>query len=96
MSDVQVRDNPAENRYEAWLDGRLAGFAVYETRGSSIVFTHTEVADEFEGRGVGSSLARGALDDVRARGGLDVVALCPFIKGWIEKHPDYEDLLHRR
>jgi predicted GNAT family acetyltransferase len=96
MSDVEVRNNPDQNRYEAWLDGELAGFAEYGLSDHAIVFTHTEVADRFEGRGVGSALARGALDDVRAQGDRDVVPLCPFIKGWIAKHPDYQDLLHTR
>ncbi|GAA1975707.1 GNAT family N-acetyltransferase [Nocardioides panacihumi] len=96
MSDVEVRDNPAENRYEAWLDGELAGIAVYGRSEHAIVFLHTEVDDKFEGKGVGSALARGALDDVRAEGQRDVVPLCPFIKAWIDKHPDYQDLLHKR
>ena len=96
MSDVEVRDNPAENRYEAWVDGELAGIAVYGLSEHAIVFLHTEVDDRFEGHGIGSALARAALDDVRAKGDRDVVALCPFIKGWIEKHPEYQDLLHRR
>jgi predicted GNAT family acetyltransferase len=96
MSDVDVKDNPAEDRYEAWLDGQLAGFATYGLSEHAIVFLHTEVDPAFEGRGVGSALARGALDDVRAQGDRDVVPLCPFIKGWIAKHPDYQDLLHRR
>lgn len=93
MSDVEVRPNPDENRYEAWLDGERAGFAEYQLGHGTIVFTHTEVDDRFEGRGVGSALARGALDDVRAAGERRVVALCPFIKGYIDKHPDYQDLL---
>jgi predicted GNAT family acetyltransferase len=96
MSDVDVKDNPAEDRYEAWLDGQLAGFATYGLSEHAIVFLHTEVDPAFEGRGIGSALARGALDDVRAQGDRDVVPLCPFIKGWIAKHPDYQDLLHRR
>jgi uncharacterized protein len=95
MSDVEVRDNPAESRYEAWLGGELAGIAVYALGDQAIVFLHTEVDDRFEGQGVGSALARGALDDVRASGGRHVVPQCPFIKGWIDKHPDYQDLLHR-
>ena len=93
MSDVEVRDNPAENRYEAWLGDELAGVAVYGLSEHAIVFQHTEVDDRFEGHGVGSALARGALDDVRAKGERDVVPLCPFIKGWIDKHPDYQDLV---
>lgn len=95
MSDVEIRNNSAENRYEAWLDGELAGFAEYQLRPGSIVFTHTEVDDAFEGQGVGGALARGALDDVRAAGDRDVVPRCPFIKGYIDKHPEYADLVHR-
>lgn len=93
---IEVQDNPAENRYEALVDGQLAGIAVYGLGAHAIVFLHTEVADAYEGQGVGSALARGALDDVRAKNERDVVPLCPFIKTWIEKHPDYQDLLHRR
>ncbi|WP_017936235.1 GNAT family N-acetyltransferase [Nocardioides sp. Iso805N] len=96
MSDVEVRNNPAENRYEAWLDGELAGIAVYGLGPSTVVFLHTEVEDKFGGQGVGGALAKGALDDVRADGRHDVIPLCPFIKSYIEKHPEYEDLVHRR
>lgn len=92
-SEVEIRNNPAENRYEAWLGDELAGFATYELREATIVFVHTEVDDDSEGEGVGSALARAALDDVRRDGELRVVAKCPFIKGWIERHPDYQDLL---
>lgn len=95
MSDVDVRDNPAKNRYEAWLGDDLAGFAEYDRRDDAIAFTHTEVDDRFEGRGVGGALARGALDDVRAGGRYAVVPLCPFIRSWIDKHPDYQDLLQQ-
>ena len=93
MSDVQTRENPEQQRYEAHVDGQLAGFAEYRLDEGLITFTHTEVGDEFGGKGVGSALARTALDDVRARGGRRVVAQCPFIAGWIDKHPDYADLL---
>lgn len=92
MSDVQTTDNPEQQRYEARVDGELAGFAQYQLRGDRVVFTHTEVDDAFEGQGVGSALARGALDDVRARG-LSAVPRCEFIRGWIDKHPDYADLV---
>ena len=61
-------DNPAERRYEAWVDGELAGLSEYEPRDGWLVFHHTEVKPEYEGKGVGSQLAKGALDDVRARG----------------------------
>ena len=93
MADVQVSDNPTESRFEARVDGELAGFAAYETTDDLITFTHTEVFDAFEGQGVGSALARGALDEVRSDGARKVLPRCPFIRGWIEKHPDYQDLV---
>lgn len=95
MSEVVVTDNPGESRYEAHVEGELAGIAEYHLTKSSIVFTHTEVFDGYEGKGVGSTLARHALDDVRAKGGRDVVPVCPFINGWIDDHPDYADLVRR-
>lgn len=92
---IEVSNNPAEKRYEARLDGELAGIVVYDLEAGSIVFSHTEVYPQFEGKGIGGALARGALDDVRAGDAYDVVPQCPFIKGWIDKHPDYADLVHR-
>lgn len=92
--DVTIRDNPDEHRYEALVDSEVAGFAQYRLRGNVIDFHHTVVEDAFEGKGVGSRLAKGALDDVRARG-LEVIATCPFIKAYIEKHEAYRDLLAR-
>jgi predicted GNAT family acetyltransferase len=93
MTDISVADNPDQQRYEAMVDGTVAGFAEYEVKDGHVVFTHTEVDPAFEGQGVGSTLAREALDDVRAKGEHDVVALGPFIAAWIERHPAYQDLL---
>jgi len=93
MADVEVTKNEDEKRYEARVDGELAGSAYYDAADDLIVFTHTEVDDAYEGKGVGSALAKGALDDVRADGSRKVVARCSFIKSWIERHPDYQDLL---
>jgi predicted GNAT family acetyltransferase len=94
VPDVVVTDNPDEHRYEARCDGELAGIAEYQLTDELIVFTHTEVFDAFEGRGVGGALARTALDAVRAEGTRKVMPLCPFIKRWIERHPDYRDLVY--
>ena len=93
MADVQVSDNPDQSRFEAHVDGALAGFSEYEKADDLIMFTHTVVDDAFEGHGVGSALARGALDAVRADGTRKVLPRCKFIRGWIEKHPDYQDLV---
>ncbi|WP_151083800.1 GNAT family N-acetyltransferase [Nocardioides cynanchi] len=96
MSDISVRDNPADNRFEAFVDGKLAGFSAYALSDGVIAFTHTEVDDAFEGHGVGSALVRQSLDQVRESGTLQVKALCPFVRVWIEHHPDYQDLTRPR
>jgi uncharacterized protein len=89
---IEVRDAPDRRRYEVLGDGSLAGFAEYRDQGDVRILTHTEVFPDFEGRGVGSALAQGALDDVRASGRA-LVAQCPFIRGYIERHPEYADLV---
>jgi len=96
MTDISVRDNPAGNRFEAFVDGSLAGFAAYAVADGVITFTHTEVDDAFEGQGVGSALVRSALDRVRETGRLRVQPLCPFVRAWLEHHPDYQDLTRAR
>jgi uncharacterized protein len=93
--DVQVIDVPERTRYEARVDGALAAFADYIPTGELLAFTHTEVLPAFEGKGVGSTLVREALDDVRGRQ-RSVLAVCPFVSGWIARHrEDYGDLLYR-
>lgn len=91
--DVTITDNPGESRFEAHVGGELAGFADYRAAEQLIAFTHTEVFDAFEGQGVGSALARGALDAVRADGTRKVLPRCRFIRSWIKEHPDYQDLV---
>lgn len=87
----QVTDNPAEGRFELAVGGHLAA-AYYRRAPGLITFVHTEVPQALAGQGIGSRLIRGALDRVR-RDGLRVVAQCPFVAAYIEKHPDYADLL---
>ena len=91
MPDAEVVNNEHQNRYEMKV-GEATAVANYQLRGNSIVFTHTEVPDALEGRGIGTSIARAALDDARKRG-LVVVPLCPFIRGFIESNPEYKDLM---
>jgi hypothetical protein len=90
--EVRVTDNPGEHRFEATVDGELAGFAIYHRSPGQIAFTHTEVDDAFEGHGVGSRLATVALDAARAEG-LAVLPFCPFIRRYIAEHGDYLDLV---
>lgn len=90
---VDVTDAPDRHRYEARIDGELAGFAEYRRRDGVITFTHTDVDSAAQGSGVASALARASLDAAREAGD-SVEPVCPFYAGWIERHPDYQDLLH--
>ncbi|WP_369819276.1 GNAT family N-acetyltransferase [Tessaracoccus sp. ZS01] len=87
-----VTNNPEQNRYEIRLGDDLAGFADYILSNELITFTHTEIDPAFEGKGLGSTLVRGALDDVRGAGDRKVLPICPFVKSWMAKHPEYESL----
>lgn len=84
-----MSDNRELSRFEVHLDGRLGGFAEYALEPGRIVFTHTEVA--VEGKGLGSALVKQALADVRERG-LKVVPQCPFVRGYLDKHPELADV----
>ena len=90
--ETTVRDNPEENRYEIRDGDRVLGHADYHRQGETTVFIHTEVDPHAGQDGLGSTLVRAALDDVRGNGG-SVVAKCSFVRGWIERHPDYADLV---
>jgi hypothetical protein len=83
-------DVPERSRYELRVGGETVGEAAYRLRNGRIVFIHTEVDEALEGRGLGSRLVEGALEDARSRG-LQVVPLCPFVAGYIERHPEYAD-----
>ena len=96
MTDVEVRFNAKRHRWEAWVDGELAGKSYMRRADGVAVFWHTEVDDRFEGRGVGGSIARTALDAIAAEGGTRVRPDCPFIRGWIRRHPEYRRLLEER
>ncbi len=90
--ELTVTDVPEADRYEARDGDRVLGLAAYRRQGDRVVFTHTEVDPDAEGSGVGSTLVRGALDDVRAHG-LRAVPRCSFVRTWIDRHPDYADLV---
>jgi hypothetical protein len=91
-SAAQVVDDVARSRFEVLVDGEVAGFAEYRRTPTAVSFTHTVVDPAFEGRGLGSVLARRALDAVRESGAA-VLPFCPFIRAWIARHPEYLDLV---
>ena len=99
MSDddptIAVIDNADADRYEIRLDGAPAGLAQYVRRNGRTYFVHTEIDPAFEGRGLGGKLVKAALDAERdAR--RPIVPLCPFVKAYVERHPEYEELVDGR
>jgi predicted GNAT family acetyltransferase len=89
---TEVTDNIAQRRYELHVDGELAGIETYRIYNDTITFIHTEVFDTFSGRGLASHLIKYVLDDARVRG-LRVVPRCPLVAAYIERHPEYQDLV---
>lgn len=95
--DMAVVDDPDRSAYVVSVNGASAGRLEYRVHGDRVVFTHAEVDPRWEGLGVGSRLARVALDDVVARG-KQITPLCPFIVSYIQRHPEYVesvDAAHR-
>jgi predicted GNAT family acetyltransferase len=86
-ASVQIVDRPAAERYEALVEGAIAGFLEYRRGPARLLLRHTEVDPAFEGRGIGSALARRAVDDARAAG-LTVIVVCPFVRAWLARHPE--------
>lgn len=88
-----VRDNPALGRFELAV-GDVTAFVDYERAdgGRFVVLTHTEVPEALSGQGIGSKLVRGALDRLRADG-VKVVPRCEFVAAFVERHPEYQDLV---
>jgi predicted GNAT family acetyltransferase len=89
-----VRDNPDENRYELLVDDKVVGEIQYHHRVASnrIALIHTEVSPSLKGQGLASRLVADALDDIRSRE-LRVVPICPFVQAYLQRHPEYGDLV---
>jgi len=91
-ADVTVRHDADNQRWEAVVDGDVAGYISYAREGDVVDMQHTVVDDEWEGKGVGSALVRGALDDARSAGD-HVRPSCPFVRSYIDDHDEYADLV---
>ena len=88
----EIVDAEAEQRYEARVEGELAGFIDYRLKRGRIALIHTEVLPAHQGRGIADRLARFALDDARRRG-LPVIASCPYVRAYVERHPETQDIV---
>ena len=89
----EVIDNPAEHRFELSIDKSAIAASYYKSAGEQIVLTHTIVPEQFEGQGVGSRLARGVFDTIRASG-RTVILQCPFMAAYYQRHPEYSDIVY--
>src|SRR5262245_1609594 len=86
-NEIEVRNNPEAKRFEVIIDDKIA-MVEYMIAGQNIIFTHTEVPPEFEGHGIANRMAYVALEYAKAQG-YKVQPLCPFIKAYIQRHPEY-------
>jgi predicted GNAT family acetyltransferase len=89
---IDVVDVPERSRFEVLIVGETAGFTEYRRRPGVIAFVHTEIDPRFEGRGLASQLVATALSTARSDG-LSVLPFCPFVRGYIARHPEYADLV---
>jgi uncharacterized protein len=90
--DARITRSEDGLRYVLSVDGAKAGLIASGLKDGKVVLYHTEIDPAYGGQGLGSTLVRGALDDIRGRG-LEVVPLCPFVRAYIDRHPDYADLV---
>ena len=95
QEELRVVDNAELNRYEVYVGADLAGFTDYHAQPGLVTLKHTEVDPAFEGRGIGSRLVAAALDDIRERG-AGVLPICPFVRAYLQRHPEYADLITLR
>ena len=89
---ITVEDKPDFGRFQLVLDGEVAGFIAYEMHGPRVALMHTQIEDRFAGQGLGVELVARALDEIRRRGG-SVLPYCPFVRSFIARNPEYEELV---
>lgn len=92
LDDLTVHDDAEERRYEARIGTEVVGVISYQAKPGRLTLIHTEVDPASEGKGVGSRLVAGALEDIRSRG-LSLVPVCPFVRAYLRRHPEQADLV---
>ena len=91
-ADVTVVDNPAEQRFEGYLDGELVVVTEYIPLPGKVIATHTETMPRFEGQGLASRLVAGMIEQLRADGRL-LQPQCPYVNAWLKRHPEARDVV---
>ena len=94
MENVTITHAADRQRYILSIDGQPVGLSKYRDRGGVREFLHTEVDPSFQGRGLATKLIRWALDDTRSSE-LRIVASCPMVAAFVDKHRDFDDILDR-
>ena len=92
--EIEVKDNPAKNRFETTVDGHTA-IIDYKLRPGVMTVLHTEVPKEIGGQGIASTMTRFALEHI-ATNKLELVPLCPYMRSYLKKHPEYEYLVRKK
>jgi predicted GNAT family acetyltransferase len=92
VTDIEVRDNPGQNRFDILVDGAVGGFAAYQVRDRRVIITHSEIDRAQRGQGLGGQLAEGTLNQLRDRGAT-VIASCPFFAKFVSEHHDWDAIL---
>ena len=90
--ELRIEDNTERTRFEAYLGSSLAGFTDYHAQPGLVTLLHTEIDPPFEGQGIGTRFVAGILDDVRSRG-QHVLPICPFVRAFLQKHAEYDDVV---
>lgn len=90
--DAEIKDNPEMHRFELPLGGDALAVSYYKEEDGRVVLLHTEVPQELSGQGIGSRLARGVFESLRAKG-RRVIAKCPFMAAYASRHPEYLAML---
>ena len=90
-NEVNIIHNVERKQFEIHIDSYVAELAYY-INGNTITFTHTGVPTALEGQGIGSKLVKAGLKYARDNN-LKVTSMCWFVSGYIERHPEVQDLV---
>ena len=94
MENYELTDNMSMHRYEFNIGGLVTKIEYIRTDNGEIYLTHTEIPSQLEGKGIGSMLVGKVLEDIESKG-LRLVPLCPFVAGYIQKHPQWRKIVLR-